>query len=58
MRKDNGTEPLWEFPITATPDAPPEPADPMEMIARWQEESEAGAAVHADVATSRTRARR
>lgn len=31
---------MWHFPVTAMPDALPELLDPMELLARWQAETE------------------
>jgi hypothetical protein len=44
MHNRRASTPLWHFPVTAMPDAPPEPLDPMELIARWQAETESRAA--------------
>jgi len=53
MQRDTSSPPLWHFPVTAMPDAPPEPLDPMELIARWQEEVAASATVDPDVTAPR-----
>lgn len=53
MQRDTSSPPLWHFPVTAMPDAPPEPLDPMELIARWQEEVAAVGAVDPDVTAPR-----
>ncbi|HEY1099641.1 MAG TPA: hypothetical protein VGF99_11970 [Myxococcota bacterium] len=40
MRKNTESSALWHFPVTAMPDALPELLDPMELLARWQAETE------------------
>lgn len=62
MQNRRASTPLWHFPVTAMPDAPPEPMDPMELIARWQAETETRAAAparrRATVKTVKATARR